>query len=300
LLMYVSLIFLLLGVLSFLVAVEKEFPAYSQAAGTRPNPEGIGNNCVAMGMDLDVSTQQCVPPLGAESTPIPTLTPIPTPTTNQQNIPSQDLNDGGGSSLPNGLSPATSIQTENDTDQLGQASSNETVGWQTYQDTQNGYKIQYPPEWKLDEGITPIKPVLALTPDDETTNILERTEVTVKSTPIEDSRTLDPETLQVKETPFSLEDYAKSNINSFSSIGADLEILENKAVTLNGEPAWSLQFISIDSLGSQVSYSSSIYVIKDKVLFEIDFLTPPLKVPEMRPIGEKIIQSFEFTNSTGP
>jgi hypothetical protein len=91
----------------------------------------------------------------------------------------------------------------------------------------------------------------------------------------------------------------RSQVLSFSGIGGDLEILKNEAVTLNGEPAWSLQFISIDSLGSQLSYSSSIYVIKDKELFEIDFLTPPLQVPEMRPIGEKIVQSFQFTNNTG-
>jgi hypothetical protein len=201
-------------------------------------------------------------------------------------------NDLGTLSEPN----ATSTQAENDTDQLGQAASNETVGWQTYRDSENGFTIQYPTEWKIDEGITIIKPILALTPDDESTNILERTEVSVRSTPIEDSRTLDPETLQVKEIPFSLEDYAKSQIMSFP----DIDVLKNEAVTLNGEQAWSLNFITIDSLGSQLSYSSSIYVIKDKELFEINFLTPPLKVPEMRPIGEKIIESFQLTTPRAP
>jgi hypothetical protein len=86
-----------------------------------------------------------------------------------------------------------------------------------------------------------------------------------------------PETLQVKEIPYPLEDHVKTYIMSFSG---NLEILKNEAVTLNGEQAWSLQFI-LNSYGSQLSYGSSIYVIKDKELFEINFLTPPLKVPEM-------------------
>lgn len=37
------------------------------------------------------------------------------------------------------LEPA-SVQAENDTDQLDQT--NDTVGWQTYQDSQNGFMIR--------------------------------------------------------------------------------------------------------------------------------------------------------------
>jgi hypothetical protein len=88
--------------------------------------------------------------------------------------------------------------------------------------------------------------------------------------------------------------HANSYILSFSG---NLEVLKDEAITLNGEPAWSLQFI-VNSYGSQLSYGSVIYVLKEKALFEIDFTTPPLMVPEMRPVGEKIIQSFQFTNST--
>ena len=187
----------------------------------------------------------------------------------------QTSNVGGGLSLPYELPPATSIQTENDTDQLGQAASIETVGWHTYQDSQYGFKIQYPQEWRIDEdySTTLIKPLVALIPGNESSNILDRTEVTVRTKPIEDTRTLDPETLQVKEIPYSLEGHANSYIMSFSG---NLKILKNEAITLNGEPAWSLQFI-LNSYGSQLSYGSVIYMIKDKELFEIDFTTPPFR-----------------------
>jgi hypothetical protein len=45
-------------------------------------------------------------------------------------------------------------------------------------------------------------------------------------------------------------------------------------------------------------YGKSIFIVKDGKVYDIGFTTEPLKVPEMRPVGEKIIQSFQFTNNT--
>jgi hypothetical protein len=74
-------------------------------------------------------------------------------------------------------------------------------------------------------------------------------------------------------------------------------ILKNEAITFSGEPAWRLDFIH-NYLGIQSDYSIIIYVAKNDKLYEISLITPPLKVEEMRPVGEKIIQSIQFTNNS--
>jgi hypothetical protein len=87
------------------------------------------------------------------------------------------------------------LHPSSSTDQLGHVTLNQSSGWQIFQDPQNGFTIQYPPDWREDEPVTDPTPNLALfiTPDDESTPIDTRTDVIVEVENI--SKTLDPTTL---------------------------------------------------------------------------------------------------------
>lgn len=210
-------------------------------------------------------------------------------------------------------------QTGNNTSQLGQQTSNDTTGWQTYQDSQNGFKIEYPSEWGIEEptsssGLLPDSPLasepfgpnpdaasppaktgVTLLPDDEPTDKIIKTHVSVDT--LNTSRTLDPDTLQVTSLP--PEHYAQAFIQTMTGLseGSTLDTLKNEATTVSGLPAWQVEYIS-GYQGMQTSYGKNFYVVKDGKMFEIAFMTDPLEVPETRPIGEKIMDSFQFTNGT--
>lgn len=187
-------------------------------------------------------------------------------------------------------------QTENKSGQLDQTPTNETVGWQTYEDDENGYKIQYPQEWKTYEspfGLPQSQSGFAKSPDDDNTEPLMRTLVSVHVDNA--SRTLDPATLKVQ--PLSPEQNANELIAGMTSAKGTPNILRNEAITFGGQPAWRVDYIH-NYLGVQANYGISIFVVKDQKIYEISLLTAPLKVEEMRPVGEKIIQTFQFTNNT--
>jgi hypothetical protein len=100
-------------------------------------------------------------------------------TTSPQFTQNQTNNAGGETNLASELSPATSPQTETTSEKTGHgAASNQTVAWQTYQDSQYGFKIQYPTDWRKDEPTSPFpaaQATLIITPDDESTEVQERT-----------------------------------------------------------------------------------------------------------------------------
>ena len=54
-----------------------------------------------------------------------------------------------------------------------QAMSNESVGWKTYEDSQDGYKIQYPQEWKFVKGLFSISTDFSVSPDSEDISAVE-------------------------------------------------------------------------------------------------------------------------------
>lgn len=198
------------------------------------------------------------------------------------------------SSLQNDSS--STIQTENKSEQLNQSATNEVVGWQTYEDGKNGYKIQYPQEWKKDEPAFPMvtqKGSFAITADDDPTKSLKDSLVNVYVT--DASRTLDPGTLKIQSIP--LERYANQQIAEVSSPKGEPNILKNEAVTLNGQPAWQLDYIN-NYLGTQLSYESHIFVTNGEKVYDISLWLNPFKVEEMRPVGEKILQTFQLTNNT--
>jgi hypothetical protein len=233
----------------------------------------------------------------------------------QREANNETSNVGVEPSLPNGLSSAASIQGENATDQTGRTTTNDTSGMQTYQDSQNGFKIEYPSEWGIEEptsssGLLPDSPFLdsdtnaasppartgvTLLPDDEPTDKIIKTHVSVDT--LSTSRTLDPDTLQVTSLP--PEHYAQAFIQTMTGLteGSTLDTLKNEATTVSGLPAWQVEYIS-GYQGMQTSYGKNFYVVKDGKMFEIAFMTDPLEVPETRPIGEKIMNSFQFINDT--
>jgi PsbP len=194
-------------------------------------------------------------------------------------------------------------QTGNSTNQLGQAASNDTIGWQTFQDNQFGFKLQAPPDWREAEIPNPDTNMekLAITPEDVSTLIspmFAKTKVIVEVENSSSGRTLDPTTLEVKSLPVeSVETHANKFIEAARSgviEGLSIDVLKNEATTFGGEPAWNVQYIT-NSEGYQREYGSKFLVIKGDKVFDVTFSTEPLKVPEMRPIGEKILQSFQFT-----
>jgi hypothetical protein len=95
------------------------------------------------------------------------------------------------------------------------------------------------------------------------------------------------------------EHYAQAFIQTMTGLteGSTLDTLKNEATTVSGLPAWQVEYIS-GYQGMQTSYGKNFYVVKDGKMFEIAFMTDPLEVPETRPIGEKIMNSFQFINDT--
>lgn len=109
------------------------------------------------------------------------------------------------------------------------------------------------------------------------------------------SRTLDPTTLEVTSLP--VEYHARTFIEAMRSIGGTLDVLKNEDTTFGGQPARQVEYIS-NYGGYQTGYGKKFFLIKDDTLFDVGFSTDPLLVPEMRPIGERILQSFQFLNNT--
>ena len=99
-----------------------------------------------------------------------------------------------------------------------------------------------------------------------------------------ESKTLNPTTLQVESIP--LKQYADAEIQGMTSVKGTPNVLKNEGITFNGQPAWRVDYIR-NYLGAQLSYNIHIFVTKDGRLYDISYTTSPLKVPEMRPIGEK-------------
>jgi PsbP len=189
-------------------------------------------------------------------------------------------------------SASASNQTENKSGQLGQPTTSNVVGWQTHEDSENGFKIQYPQEWKT---VTPLPELSERTVFDVSSDPGGGRQQSSVSVYVEDaSRQLNPETLKVQSTP--LEQRANSLI-AVMGFNQPPNIIKNEATTFNGEPAWRVDYI-MNINGYQVQYGTNIFVYKNDKLYQIDFKTNPLKVEEMRPVGEKIIQSFQFTNNT--
>lgn len=226
--------------------------------------------------------------------------------TEEKKIPTETIgNRSANYDASNDSSLSNSIEMENQSNQLRQASPTETVGWQTYEDGDNHYKIQYPQGWRAEEPKSPLSgyypedsPMMKRfremhidikSEDDPGTSV----SVEVKNA----SRTLDPATLKVKSLP--LEHFANELIRGLTTVKSEPTVIRNEAITFNGDPAWRVDYIW-NFMGIQGLYNIHIFVIKDSKLYEIDFTTPPLKVEETRTVGEKIIQTFQFTNNTTP
>jgi len=196
--------------------------------------------------------------------------------------------DDSSSSMVPSESATAALSINNDTNLNG-------TGWRTHEDVEHGYKIQYPQGWKQSESRLPMltQKSFAITADEDPAKDLKDTLVNVYVT--EASRTLDPATLKVQSIP--LEQYANQQIAEVSSSKGQPNILKNEPTTIDGQPAWRLDYIN-NYLGTQLSYESHIFVTNGEKVYDVSLWLNPLKVEEMRPVGEKIMQTFQFTNQT--
>ena len=129
--------------------------------------------------------------------------------------------------IPIGINATPTVginQTGNSTNQLGQAASNDTVGWQTFQDNQFGFKLQAPPDWRERENTNPNVPSitkLTITPEEALISyIAPKTKVVVEVENSSSGRTLDPTTLQVKSLP--VEPVEKHAIDFIEAVNSDV------------------------------------------------------------------------------
>lgn len=183
---------------------------------------------------------------------------------------------------------------------------NPNTGLITYENKAYGFAFDYPIDWQVSRftGASPEKLI-----DVESAESARqqgtfgvgnaRTGFSVEVSGI--SPYLDPNTLQVVAP--TARDYAAVERNTMSELGlgTDLPITQNfvndtstELITNNETNAWRLDYIT-NIQGAQAAYFFNVFIVKDnQVLYKLSFFTQPLKVPEMLPVGEKIIKSFRF------
>jgi hypothetical protein len=171
----------------------------------------------------------------------------------------------------------------------------------TYRNDEYRFTFQYPGNWfegtagvatSFEKQVIILEaPERRLSPDGE--REMAETVFSVYATNV--SSYLDPDDLQVKSN--TAEDYARDETSFMlvpSSYGMSFEFGKNGTTSLAGKnDSWRIDHItSLD--GEQRTFSITIFAVRDDVAFRLDFDTNPMKVPEMLPIAEKIIQSFRF------
>ena len=103
------------------------------------------------------------------------------------------------------------------------------------------------------------------------------------------SKYLDTNTMKIKSK--TIQEYVSGEIGFINSQGSSilsLTYVRDEPTEISGLPAWRIDYTS--SFG----YEITTYVIKDNRLFTFDFYSDQLKAPEMLPIAQKMIDSFQF------
>jgi hypothetical protein len=179
----------------------------------------------------------------------------------------------------------------------------------TYENSQYGFRIQYPANWTIAPKNTlhsmeflyyGTDTVIAfVAPIGTFLDIDKHTFLTVSITPVEKS--LDKKDLKVK--PKSLDDIVSDKINFLSSPGSFLgsssdirrEILRTNSTTVGGNPAKQIQYI-IHFSGLADTFNIDTYMIRGDKLYTLIFTTGSFLVPETLPTAQKMIHSFQFTS----
>lgn len=203
--------------------------------------------------------------------------------------------------------------------------------WLTYENPQFGITIQHPSDWEVVSSNTDSSPppegfakeivVIDLKPKAGRANsdtqsltldqILDpfasndgRLAISVQVT---DSY-LDTDTMQVKNA--SLESFVEGKRQEVvnSKIGVltgdtslRVDEVRSNYTTIGGIPAWQMEnVVGGSNMGEQLLYTVDTLLMKDNHLYSIEFLTDPLKAPEILPIAHRMIDSFRITTPTQP
>jgi hypothetical protein len=176
----------------------------------------------------------------------------------------------------------------------------------TYENSQYGFRIQYPANWNIAPKNTlrsmevlyyGADTIIAfVSPIGTFLDIDKNTFLTISVTPVE--RSLDKKDLKVK--PKSLDDIVSDKIKFLSKPGAPLgstdvhrEILRTNSTTVGGNPAKQIQFITHFS-GLADTFNIDTYMIRGDKLYTLIFTTGSFLVPETLPTAQKMIHSFQF------
>ena len=176
----------------------------------------------------------------------------------------------------------------------------------TYENSQYGFRIQYPANWYVAPKNTlhsmeflyyGTDTVIAfVAPIGTFLDIDKHTFLTIGVTPVEKS--LDKKDLKVK--PKSLDDIVSDKIKFLSSPGASLgssdisrEILRTNSTTIGGNPAKQIHYITHLS-GLADTFNIDTYMIRGDKLYTLIFTTGSFLVPETLPMAQKMIHSFQF------
>ena len=176
----------------------------------------------------------------------------------------------------------------------------------TYENSQYGFRIQYPANWYIAPKNTlhsmeflyyGTDTVIAfVAPIGTFLDIDKHTFLTIGVTPVEKS--LDKKDLKVK--PKSLDDIVSDKIKFLSSPGASLgssdisrEILRTNSTTIGGNPAKQIHYITHLS-GLADTFNIDTYMIRGDKLYTLIFTTGSFLVPETLPMAQKMIHSFQF------
>jgi hypothetical protein len=76
---------------------------------------------------------------------------------------------------------------------------------------------------------------------------------------------------------------------------ANITVLEDKTITLNKQPCHKFVVTQDDGHG-EIEYKVMVYIwVKNNWAYNLTFATKPDKYEELKPIAEKVAESFKFT-----
>ena len=163
-------------------------------------------------------------------------------------------------------------------------------GFLTYQNSQYGFKIQYPSNWEI--TTCTFFNCIAL--------------VTFDSSPIEPGKLIKGARLFIDIENASqyldTKNMVLKNKTAYDYVQDELKALDHGAMdshdrvnstTVGGVKAWSIQSLSdVSQLFDRVTY-----MVKNGKMYQFHYLAPSLKVPSTLPIAQKMINSFQFTGN---
>jgi hypothetical protein len=76
-------------------------------------------------------------------------------------------------------------------------------------------------------------------------------------------------------------------------IGMDIRPIRVNSTTVAGVEAWAVDYV-FNAEDEQTFYRET-YMVSNGKLYRFTFLSPPLKVPVILPVAQKMIDSFQFT-----